>query len=165
MSTTNENTSEQPYHEYAQETEIDLREIFYLCLSKWRWFVLSVALCLALAFAYILTTPKVYTRSASILVKDNSNASAASSAAESFSDIGLLYSNNNVNDEIGMLKSPDLMREVVSRLRLYMDYQVSGRFHKETLYGDSLPVDVTIGGLTDKESATFTLRLLGNGKV
>jgi capsular exopolysaccharide synthesis family protein len=166
MESTKENTSVQYYSDTEQEMEIDLREIFFLCLSKWRWFVLSITVCLAIAIAYLLHTTPVYTRSASILVKDNSNGvSTASTAAESFSDIGLFNANNSVNDEIGMLKSPDLMREVVSKLHLYMDYQVPGRFHKETIYGDSLPVNVTIVGLSDNESAKFTLRLLEDGAV
>ena len=42
------------------------------------------------------------------------------------------------------MKSPDLMKEVVNRLHLNMNYVTDGRFHKETLYGDNLPVTVAM---------------------
>ena len=109
---------------------IRIQDLFYLCLGKWHWFVVSLAVCLGIAVWYLLTTPPVYTRSASILIKDDSKGKSASTDMETFSDFGLFTSNTNVNNEMGTLQSPDLMREVVSRLHLDMDYKVSGRFHR-----------------------------------
>ena len=53
---------------------------------------------------------------------------------ESFADLGLFTTNTNVNNEMGTLRSPDVMHEVVTRLHLEMNYQADGRFHKQTLY-------------------------------
>ena len=118
---------------------IRIQDLFYLCLGKWHWFVVSLAVCLGIAVWYLLTTPPVYTRSASILIKDDSKGKSASTDMETFSDFGLFTSNTNVNNEMGTLQSPDLMREVVSRLHLDMDYKVSGRFHRQTVYGRQPP--------------------------
>lgn len=160
MATAKKNSSEQRSQDF-----IRIRDVFYLCLVKWPWFVVSLAVCLGVATYYLLTTPPIYTRSASILIKDDSKGKSSSDIMESFSDLGLFSSNTNVNNEMGMLKSPDLMREVVSRLHLDIDYQINGRFHRQTIYGDELPVHTTITGLPDNESAKFTLRLPGDGTV
>ena len=139
--------------------------LLYLCLSKWHWFVISLAVCLGAAVWYLLTTPKVYTRSASILIKDASKGGSSSDEASAFADLGLFASSSNINDEMGALQSPDMMREVVSRIRLYMDYKVPGQFLDQTVYGRQLPVNVTIEGLLEDESASFTLNLSTKGAV
>jgi len=142
-----------------------IEDLFYLCLAKWHWFVVSLAVCLGVATYYLLITSPVYTRSASLLIKDDSKGNSSSGVMESFSDLDLFTTHTNVNNEMSTLKSPDLMREVVSRLHLDMDYQVAGRFHRQTVYGEELPVQVTIAGLSEDESAGFTLRLPGDGTV
>lgn len=160
MTTVKKSTSAQNPQDFMR-----LQDLLYLCLTKWRWFIVSLAVCLGIAAWYLLTTPPVYTRSASILIKDDSKGKSASDGMESFSDLGLFTTSTNVNNEMGTLKSPDLMREVVQRLHLNTDYQVAGRFHRQTVYGDGLPVRVTVTGLPDNESAEFTLELSGRGAV
>ena len=119
---------------------ISTQDLFYLCLNKWHWFVISLVLCLGTATFYLLKTPSVYVRTASILIKDDSKGKSSSADMESFSDLGLFTTNTNVYNEIGTLKSPDIMREVVSRLHLEMNYQTDGSFHRQTVYGTQLPV-------------------------
>lgn len=144
---------------------ITMQDLFYVCLNKWRWFVLSVTLSLCVATYYLLTTPPVYVRTASILIKDDSKEKSSSTDMESFSDLGLFTTNTNVNNEMGTLKSPDIMREVVSRLHLEMDYQIDGRFHSKTIYGNQLPVHVNIPDLPENASATFKLHLTNDGNL
>lgn len=121
-----------------------IQDLFYLCINRWYWFVISLAVCLGIATYYILTTPSVYTRNASILIKDESKGKSATAEMDNFADLGLFTSNANVNSEIVTLKSRDLMREVVSRLHLNMEYHVDGRFQKPTIYGEQLPVHAEI---------------------
>lgn len=142
---------------------VRIQDLLYLCLAKWHWFVLSLAVCLGVAIAYLLRTPPVYTRSASILIKDDSKGKSASTDMESFADFGIFTTNTNVNNEMGTLQSPDLMREVVTRLHLEMNYLVEGRFHKNTIYGDQLPVAVTLTDFPDNQSAAFQLHLGKDG--
>lgn len=143
---------------------ISLKDLFYVCLAKWQWFVLSLAVCLTVAVCYLLTTEPTYTRTASILIKDDSKGKSMSGDMEAFADLGLFTTNSNVNNEMGTLKSPDLMREVILRLHLETNYQVPGRFHKQTVYGTELPVNVVFMELADNESAKCKLNL-GKGGI
>lgn len=148
-----------------QQESINLQDLLSLCINKWHWFIVSLVVCLGLAVWYLLVTPPVYTRSASILIKDDTKGKSVPGEMDTFSDLGLFTSRTNVNNEMEMLRSPDLMREVISRLHLNMDYKIPGRYHLQTVYRDSLPVSVSVIGLPEDESATFTLRLSGDGEV
>ena len=50
---------------------IRIQDLYYLCLARWKWFVLSLAVCLGFAVIYLLKTPPVYTRTASLLIKED----------------------------------------------------------------------------------------------
>ena len=136
-----------------------IQDLLYLCLAKWKWFVLSLAVCLGFAAVYLLRTPAVYTRTASVLIKEDSKGKSVSSDLESFSEFGLFQSSTNVNNELIAFQSPALMTEVVKRLRLDMNYFVPGKFHRQVAYGLTLPVDVAINDLPENESAGFTLEV------
>ena len=149
-----------------RQQPLTFNEIWALCLSHWRWFVLSVAVCLAAAVLYILMTPPVYTRSASVLVKeDTKGQSIASDAAAAFSDLGFGQVKVNVNNEIINFQSPDLMLEVVKRLHLETDYKEDALFYDRTLYGDALPLRLEFLDLAANESASLTLQPASGDKV
>ena len=140
---------------------IRLQDLMGLCLSKWRWFILSMAVTAGLAVLYILTTPPTYIRSASILIKESTKGQSLSGdVASLFADFGLSQANANVNNELIAVQSPAVILETVKRLHLNIDYRIKGTFHKETLYGQDLPVKVSFPDLADNESVELTVKLL-----
>ena len=148
-----------------QDDFLRIQDLLYLCLARWKWFVLSLAVTIGAATAYLLRTPAVYTRTASVLIKEDSKGKSVSSDLESFSEFGLFQSGTNVNNELITFRSPSLMTEVVKRLRLDMNYFVRGKFHRQVAYGLTLPVDVTINDLPENESAGFTLEIQPDGTL
>ena len=148
-----------------QDDFLRIQDLLYLCLARWKWFVLSLAVTIGVATAYLLRTPTVYTRTASVLIKEDSKGKSVSSDLESFSEFGLFQSGTNVNNELITFRSPSLMTEVVKRLRLDMNYFVRGKFHRQVAYGLTLPVDVTINDLPENESAGFTLEIQPDGTL
>ena len=142
-----------------------IQDLLYLCLARWKWFVLSLVVTIGVATVYLLRTPAVYTRTASVLIKEDSKGKSVSSDLESFSEFGLFQSSTNVNNELITFQSPALMTEVVKRLRLDMNYFVPGKFHRQVAYGLTLPVDVTINDLPENESAGFTLEVQPDGTL
>lgn len=142
-----------------QDDFLRIQDLLYLCLARWKWFVLSLAVTIGAATVYLLHTPAVYTRNASVLIKEDSNGKSVSSDLESFSEFGLFQSSTNVNNELIAFQSPALMIEVVKRLHLDMNYFVPGKFHHQVAYGLTLPVDVMISDSPENESAGFTLEI------
>ncbi|MEQ3300483.1 polysaccharide biosynthesis tyrosine autokinase [Phocaeicola vulgatus] len=148
-----------------QDDFLRIQDLLYLCLARWKWFVLSLMVTIGVATVYLLRTPAVYTRTASVLIKEDSKGESVSSDLESFSEFGLFQSGTNVNNELITFQSPALMTEVVKRLRLDMNYFVPGKFHRQVAYGLTLPVDVTINDLPENESAGFTLKIQPDGTL
>lgn len=137
---------------------IRIQDLYYLCLARWKWFVLSLAVCLGIAVIYLLKTPPVYTRTASLLIKEDAKGQSMSGdVGAAFSDLGLFQSSTNVNNELISLKSPAVMYDVVKRLHLEVDYTTDGHFYPQVRYGQNLPLTVTFLELADNESASLVV--------
>ena len=142
-----------------------IQDLFVLCLAKWYWFVISLAILLGAATIYLLKTPPVYTRSASLLIKEDGNSGSANEAAGVLGDIDIFRTNTNINNEMLSLQSPAVMYEVVKRLHLDVNYTTDGRFYNPVIYGSDNPYEVTFFDLGDSESASFTIRPEKDGRV
>lgn len=137
---------------------IRIQDLYYLCLARWKWFVLSLAVCLGVAVIYLLKTPPVYTRTASLLIKEESQGQSLSGdVGSAFADMGLFQSSTNVNNELISLRSPAVMYDVVKRLHLDVDYTTEGTFYPQVRYGQNLPLTVTFADLADNESASLVV--------
>ena len=96
----------------------NIREFIGKCLSRWYWFVISVVVCLGVAAYYIVKTPKIYTRSATVLIKESAVRRTSSDLESMLSAGGMTQQNSKLANEIIALQSPDLMRSVVERMGL-----------------------------------------------
>lgn len=134
-------------------------DIVVLLVSNWPWIILCLLLGWGAAEAYLHLSRPVYSRSASILIKDLNKGNSLGQAASGFADAGLFAQSTDLNNEVFLLKSPSVMTEVIKRLDLQNNYEVEGRFHKGVLYGSTLPVQVQMLDVTDQNSAGFTLEL------
>lgn len=120
---------------------IRIQDLWGMFVPKWHWFAVSLFVTLSVAALYLLSTPLIYTRTAAILVKDDSKSSATTGGMSEFSDLGLFKSNTNINNELLTLVSPTLMTEVVSRLNLNEIFTVRRGLKQIELY-KSAPVAV-----------------------
>ena len=145
---------------------IRIQDLLYLCLAQWKWFILSVAVVISFAVLYLLITPPIYLRSASILIKEDSKgASIGNDVASMFSDLGLSQGKSNVNNELLAIQSPAVALETGKRLALDVEYYVKGTFHREALYASTLPIKVSFCNLASNESVEMTVKLLSEGNV
>lgn len=158
-------TQNNPTRPKQADDFIRIQDLFYLCLGKWYWFVISLAVTIGVAIIYLLTTPPVYTRLASLLIKEDSKGNSISDAAGVLSDIDLFQTSTNVNNEMQSLQSPAVMLDVVKRLHLDISYYTDGGFYKKVLYGQARPYIVSFNNLRDNESIAFTINPTKNGQV
>ena len=50
---------------------LSISDMLMVCVRHWPWFVLSLLLFMGGATLYLLSTPKIYTRTTSIMVKNS----------------------------------------------------------------------------------------------
>ena len=127
------------------EEQINIQEILFRYLIHWPWFVVSVIVCVALAWGYLRLTTPIYNISATVLIKDEKKGGGAnmSSELEKMGLNGFVSSSSNIENEIEVLSSKTLAREVVSSLGLFVTYMDEDRFPKRELYRTS-PVLVSL---------------------
>lgn len=155
----------QPQRMVQDPNEVTLKDLYLLSKSHWWWYVLSVALCLAAATFYLLRTPKVYTRQASVLVKEaSSSSSSLMNQLDGAAELGMFKEASNVNNEVLTIKMPAVILEVIQRLHLDYNYMVDGTFHKNVIYGSTLPIQANVDGLSDNSNLSFKLNLNKDGK-
>ena len=154
--TNNNNNIRQQQADYLR-----LQDLFALCIGKWKWFVLSLIFFIGLAVVYLLITPPVYTRSTSLLIKEDGKKGTSSFTSEmnAFAEMGLFAANTNVNNELISIQSPDVILEVIRRLNLDVTYKTDGQFHKETLYGRTLPLKVEFKDLAYNDFSAFKINI------
>lgn len=157
-----ENQEKQEHTAYEPDFVVPLSEVVQLTLRHWQWLVVSVSVCLGFAALYVLRTPKTYTRSAEIVIKDDK--AGASSSLEEFADMGIFQTNSNVYNEAATIRSKDMAEEVVRRLGLDVSYSADAIFHKTQLFGSTLPVKVTVPKVPDTEGVSFDLDLQPSGE-
>lgn len=127
------------------EEQMNIQEILFRYLIHWPWFVASVIVCVALAWGYLRLTTPIYNVSATVLIKDEKKGGGASmsSELEKMGMDGFVSSSGNIENEIEVLTSRTLAREVVSSLGLFVTYMDEDRFPKRELYRTS-PVLVSL---------------------
>jgi len=127
------------------EEQINIQEILFRYLIHWPWFIVSVIVCVALAWGYLRLTTPIYNVSATVLIKDEKKGGGAnmSSELEKMGMNGFVSSSSNIENEIEVLSSRTLAREVVSSLGLFVTYMDEDRFPKRELYRTS-PVLVSL---------------------
>lgn len=115
------------------------RDLIMMLKLKWLWFVLSVVICLVIAFVYIKKTPPVYSTYIKVLIKDvDPNAQRMyGSAFADFSQLGLMNNTNGFDNEMEIIGSKTLALRSVYNLKLYVNYFTKSLFRKNELYGNS----------------------------
>ena len=141
----------------ASTQSLRISDILLILVSNWYWILLCVIIGYGAANLHLRKTRPVYTRKASILLKDMNKSNILGTAAYGYSDASLLIQSVDLTNEIFTIKSPVVMTEVIRRLNLQMQYEIEGTFRNSVLYGSNLPIDVKMLEAKEQESSKFTI--------
>lgn len=122
-----------------KENVITLRDIVELFLNNWYWFAASAVACVAMAWIYLSATPPLYQRTAVMLVKGDSQNSQNDISA--MLDLNGIPGGSSVENEVYILRSYQLLNDVVQRLHLDVEYTLRNGLRHDNLFGD-LPFEV-----------------------
>ncbi len=129
----------------AEDKEIDIQELLFKYLIHWPWFVGAVIVCLISAYIYLYVATPVYNISATVLIKDDKKGGSSNNVAglDELGLSGLITSSQSIDNEIEVLRSKTLVKEVVNYLNLYVTYQDDDQIPSKELYKTS-PVQVSM---------------------
>ena len=123
---------------FKEQTE---RNVFLQILERylpfWPLFVITTGLSLAVTFVYLRSQVRIYVASAKVLLKDPNKGSGDSKVLDALNIFG---DTKIVENEIVVLKSTNLMEEVVKQLDLYSYIYNEGKVKVEELYKENSPI-------------------------
>lgn len=126
------------------EEKVNYQELLFKYIIHWPWFVASVLACLVGAWMYLHFQTPVYQVSASIMIKDDKKSGSGNAAdIESLGLGGMITSAQSIDNEIEVLRSKTILKEVINNLELYITYYDEDEFPKKELYKTS-PVVVNL---------------------
>ena len=137
--------------QYADNLQAEKEPDFALIVMKWvgivrrywYWFVISAIFGLIGGYLFQQSQSRVYRSQAVVLIeqKDGNGGSSmrtkvGNSQMNTFMQLNGISASDNIKNEIFILTSVRLMRQVVPMLNLDVDYSVTRRLHEEALYRD-----------------------------
>lgn len=126
------------------EEMFSLRDILDVFLDNWKWFVLSVIVCIGLARLYLASQSYVYQRQAVMLVKDDAGGGSgrrSNISTDALMQLNGVLAGTSVKNEVYILHSFQLSQEVAKNLHLDVMYNFKKRLKNISLY-DNRPVTV-----------------------
>lgn len=134
----------------------DVKSLFNDYRRHWWWFVISLFLCGAMAVVYVKTHNAQYAVCANVLVSDDNTGSFT--AMSGMSD--LFGSSANVEDEVYVISSHSVLRDVARNLGIYKTHYVKKGLLGGYLAYPDFPVDVTAeSSLLDTLNTTMTFKV------
>ena len=110
--------------DYNEEEEsFQIKEVLLKYLRYWPWFLGAILLCVGLGYLYMRYAPVTYESVAKIKIIDESRELNVVPDA-----LAMMTGNSNINldNEVEVLRSYRLLRQVVSELHLDVSYYKSG---------------------------------------
>ena len=141
MQTTNKNSQ-----------SLNVVDLIMYLVSKWKWFLISIVICVGVAWLKYARAPFVYFRSATVIIKDPSNKTSTAGLDRYDNYINKV----NVANEILQFRSKELLREVIQRTHADVSYQVKDGLRMNELYSLA-PVSVSFVDATKEQGMAFTV--------
>ena len=126
-----------------QKGFINLGAIYATLILNWKWFVLSLIICLGFAAIYLRYTTPIYQASAKLLIKDNDGRSNSRNNMMNSATLGIVSNSTGIDNEMEILTSHSLAIQAVRDLKLYAEYFSVGQVKDVILYRTQ-PISVDV---------------------
>lgn len=127
--------------EQEEQSSFDYKTIYLMFLLNWKWFVLSLIICLGAAAIHLRYATPIYQASEKILIKGDNQSSYRRSSIAATANLGLVSNSEGFDNEMEILKSLSIAQQTVRDLKLYVTYKRQGRIKDRLLY-QTQPINV-----------------------
>ena len=135
-----------------EKSSIDFQLIYSTLVLNWKWFVLSIIVCMGLGYLYLKGTRPVFQTTTKVLIKDDDNKGSKgginSSMIQSAANLGFMSNSNGIDNEIEILSAHDLAQSTIYNMKAYVNYYHKGLFRNELIYKkQEINVDMSLKSL------------------
>lgn len=163
----NKNLEMESIQENEEKSSFDFATIYTVLILNWKWFVLSLIICMGAAHIYLRYATPIYQSAAKLLIKDDEGSGSSfkgSNSIMSATNLGIISNSNGIDNEMEILKSRTLAQQTVYDLKLYVNYRHEGKLKDHVLYGDQeVNIDMDLEHLK-KLNAPMNLKITREGR-
>lgn len=133
-----------PMGEQEETSSINFQTIYTAVILHWKWFVLSLIICMGCAMIYLRYKTPVYQAYAKLLIKDDdSRGRGGKSGVLTTSNLGIMSNSTGIDNEMEFLSSLSIAQQAVRDLKLYVNYSLEGKVKDHLIY-NSEPISVDL---------------------
>lgn len=146
--------------EQTEKSAFDFQTIYTMLVLNWKWFVLSVILCLGCGAIYLRYKTPTFQAHAKMLIKDDesNNRASGKSALLTTSNLGFMTNSAGIDNEMEILTSLSIAQQAVRDLKLYTTYKSKGKIKDQLMYKtEPIFVDLDPGHL---EKLIYPIKLV-----
>jgi capsular exopolysaccharide synthesis family protein len=128
--------------EHKSRPRFRIQKIYSIFVLNWYYFLISLFIFICGAQIYLRYTEPVYQMSARIMIKSEGGYKYKNASSSQMLS-GVVDNSIGLANEMEVLRSRMLLRDVVKELKLYIEYRSEGRVLDQIIYG-SQPVNVDL---------------------
>jgi len=121
-----------------EQSSFNFQTIYTTIVLYWKWFLLSVIICVGIGLIYLRYSTPVYNMTAKLLIKDDDSKGGSSrnglSALENMTNLGLISNSYGIENEQEILTSTLIAEQAIRDLKIYANYYLEGNVKKRLLY-------------------------------
>ena len=121
--------------ESTSRSRLNFATIFATLVLNWQYFLFSLIILFCGALLYLRYTEPTYKLSARLLIKDQDRRRNTNQMLSNMAELGFMTNSSGIDNEVEVLQSRVLLRDVVKELKLYSEYRSKGRVRKALVYG------------------------------
>jgi uncharacterized protein involved in exopolysaccharide biosynthesis len=141
-----------------ENEELDLKPYLFIFLRNWYWLVLGALIGGTIAYLNLRYATTIYQVNASMLINEQQQQGISTDIIAE--DLGL-EPKSDVTNELRILKSTDLIKQVVDSLKLNISYETEGRIATVKRFGHYQQVKLEI---LSPEEQTYNRKLTVRSK-
>jgi len=115
-------------------SRLNFATIYAMLVLNWQYFLFSLIILFCGALLYLRYTDPTYKVSARLLIKDQNKKTNPNQMLSNMMDLGIMTNSSGIDNEVEVLQSRVLMRDVVKDLKLNSEYRSEGRVKKSLVY-------------------------------
>ena len=128
-----------------EKSSLNYQDVIRIAVLYWKWFLLSVIICVGIAAVYLRYTTPVYQATTKMLIKndDNNARSRTGSRIAQAANLGFMEASDGFDNEMEIITSRLLAEQAARDLKLYTTYYIKGKIKAQIAYHNN-PVNVDV---------------------